>query len=222
MKTTRRRKSKKAQLREDRPREVHVYSSCRWEGRQKQFPWAVQKEQWTEHLWECYRKKHWYEFECCCFTGDGYVTLSGGAKKLVSEVKAGDVLESAGSHPTSVTVDCVTQETVSTILFNVDGVWLTHNHPVLHKNKWIFPRDGNFPTKLFEGEVFNFLLDDPTQSFCVNGVAVVGFQNDKSPVPHKFYTTDHARRFLEAHPQFPHVRLTKEDAKTIDRITSGL
>lgn len=197
-----------------------MYSSALWLDHDKSLPWKSQQEKFYDFLQEESWRRYFESHPDSCFVGNAVVTLHNGIQRSVHDVKAGDVLQSGAS------VVCVTRQKFSGDLYNVDGLLITGLHPVRvsrmaeeRTQKWIFPRDGKYPKQYFNGDVYNFLLDYPSGSFRVNGVEVAGFQNDKSPFPHKFYTTDLARRFLEAHPQFPHVRLTDEDGKKIQKLS---
>jgi hypothetical protein len=131
-----------------------------------------------------------------CIAPQCTVSMADGSTKLVSEVKAGDLVQSSlkGPKGPGAKVVCVTKsETkngVTPLVRLAGGVLLTPYHPVRMGGKWSFPVDLAPCTERAVKYVYNFVLDTD-DIMVVNGVECVtlGHSFQEDTVRHPYFGT---------------------------------
>lgn len=77
-----------------------------------------------------------------CFSGNGFVKLENGQFKQISELKAGEVVESGSSTGYSMIAKVFkTPAKYEREMCSLNGVLATSDHPVWYNNEWIYPKD---------------------------------------------------------------------------------
>jgi len=110
-----------------------------------------------------------------CFAGDGEVLMADGLKKLVSEVRPGDLL----ATPEGARQVCLVRKDN---LYHpgclIQGLWITPKHPIRIEGKWVCPYmtqevEPNCPVTTW----YNFELKNGN-SFIINGLQLVALGHD--------------------------------------------
>ncbi|GAB1309887.1 hypothetical protein MFIFM68171_00097 [Madurella fahalii] len=115
-----------------------------------------------------------------CIGGESIVRLAGGERRLVKDLKKGDLIECNADGDVA-EVQCVMVQRAtkaSTPMVKImDGVFLTPMHPVEINGTWALPKDVGDVRLEETDRVFNFLLDNH-HTIRLDGVtcAVLGHQ----------------------------------------------
>ena len=107
-----------------------------------------------------------------CLGGEGQVKLQDNTSKLVKELRVGDWVESQDGY--SKIRQVINSPPIIRTLCQVDGVILTHRHPIYREGVWCHPRDV-VETYLDTVTVYNFVMDGSpehqiTHTIIVNGL----------------------------------------------------
>lgn len=106
-----------------------------------------------------------------CLGGDGEVKLQDGTSKLVKELLVGDLVESQGGY--SKITQVVSSYPSTRPLCQVDGVILTHRHPIYREGVWCHPREVA-DTYLDNVPVYNFVMDGSPDDQMTHTIIVDG------------------------------------------------
>jgi hypothetical protein len=136
-----------------------------------------------------------YEFrdlEVCCFGGEGWVRVAGGATKRVRDVLAGDEIMTASGLQRVMLVTC--DEVGHEIqMCEVNGLWLTPEHPIRSDGVWHLPKQLVPPCQRFVDRVYNFELDAGHVAL-INDVEVICLGDpDVIPLTDPAYSADNNR-----------------------------
>ena len=99
-----------------------------------------------------------------CFNGEAVVLMKNNTKKLVKNLKKGDILSNGAI------VECLIEETpseLSPLMCNLNGILFTPYHPVLFNGNWCFPIDIKKPEHMQIHSWFNLILKDERKKYFV-------------------------------------------------------
>lgn len=109
-----------------------------------------------------------------CFCPDGLVTLKNGSAIRIDELSEGDEVASQAGFSKILKILVYTGRTHK--ICNINGLRLTHKHPVLWKGSWTYPKHIAYESlESFSGPVYNFVMhgtpaDKTSHTIVVNDI----------------------------------------------------
>ena len=136
---------------------------------------AVVKVETAEDFAEVYNNER-----CCgggggggCFTGDSLILMSDGSTKSVNKLKKGESIKTQNGNSSKIV--CIIKfktDTGYANLCDLNGLKITHHHPIMHNNTWVYPSTLVEPQKLECPAVYNLIVED-NHIAIINGTPVI-------------------------------------------------
>jgi hypothetical protein len=126
-----------------------------------------------------------------CFAGNNKVLMGDNTRKLVKQVKRGDIVKTSEGNAT---VTCVVKTVCKdnlTELSVIDKLIVTPWHPIKYNNVWTFPQNVN-PARIKQCEaVYSFILDKIHVMIIEDyEVITLGHNYDQSILSHSYWGTN--------------------------------
>jgi hypothetical protein len=104
-----------------------------------------------------------------CFAASSLMHMANGSRKVVSDVKRGDLVMSSKGNTAQIrcVVRTLTTNGRTQLVALPSGLLVTPYHPIRVKNEWSFPRDITEPQDCECDAVYSFLLEDSTSEHVV-------------------------------------------------------
>jgi hypothetical protein len=113
-----------------------------------------------------------------CFDGEGLVTMFDGSVKAVKDAVVGNAVLTV--EKTRETIILITRDVIKEGRLDmcyIQGVWLTVDHPVFYKGKWVKAQDAAPVESKQIDIVYNFELSNGGSSFLINSLPVIALGN---------------------------------------------
>ncbi|KAH0788562.1 von Willebrand factor type A domain containing protein [Histomonas meleagridis] len=161
-----------------------------------------------------------YNASAGCFNGEANVSLKDGAKKLVKDLKKGDILEDGGI------VQCLIEMKIKGVgtsnCVDVNGVLLSPYHPIQIEGKWVFPITVNDQKVETVNYWYNLVLEGKP-IVRLNGIPAItlGHNMEEGVLKHPYFGTDAVINALKKYDTYEEGKISI-DEPTATRDESGL
>ena len=128
-----------------------------------------------------------------CFHPSSQVLMAGNHFKSIYNIVKGDkILDSKGNITSVLCLIKINCKNNLCSMVNIDDLIITPYHPIKINNKWIFPKDINYPTEYKCNNVYNLVLDNNHTIVINNYISCTLGHNitENEVITHEYFGTE--------------------------------
>ena len=128
-----------------------------------------------------------------CFHPSSQVLMAGNHFKSIYNIVKGDkILDSKGNITSVLCLIKINCKNNQCSMVNIDDLIITPYHPIKINNKWIFPKDINYPTEYKCNNVYNLVLDNNHTIIINNYISCTLGHNitENEVITHEYFGTE--------------------------------